>query len=220
MPFGYPVFLELAGRRVVVVGDDAVRAGKVEGVLAAGADDVLVVAAAPAARLDELDQIDGVEIERRAWRAADLNGAFLCVASVHDGGVAAAIAREARARSVLVNVMDDVEHCDWAAPSVVRRGELVLAISTGGASPALSKQLGKELSEMFGEEWSEVVHVLREVRTATRSALPDLGDRARRWSDALDVDEATALVGEGRADELSARLTARLLGLPSTDPRP
>jgi precorrin-2 dehydrogenase/sirohydrochlorin ferrochelatase len=211
MPFGYPVMLELAGRRCVVIGDDAVRERKVDGLLAAGADDVLVVATAPGARLDELETIDGVAVERRGWKADDLNGAFLVVAASRDAGERDAIAREARCRRALVNVMDDIPNCDWSAPSIVRRGELVLAIATGGASPALAKKLRAQLSAVYGEEWSEVLAVLRAVRTETMPSLPDFSTRARRWADALDLDEAAALVREGRNDELAARLRERLL---------
>jgi precorrin-2 dehydrogenase/sirohydrochlorin ferrochelatase len=211
MPFGYPVMLELAGRRAVVIGGDAVREGKVEGLLAAGADDVLVVADGPVARLDELEVVDGVTVARRGWRSEDLNGAFLCVAASRDADDRAAIAREARARRVLVNVMDDIPACDWAAPALVRRGELVLAISTGGASPALAKRLRMQLAEAFGEEWSEVLAVLRAVREETLPLLPDFTTRARLWSEALDVEEAAALVRNGRADELAVRLRSRLL---------
>ena len=143
--------------------------------------------------------------------ADDLNGAFLVVAASREAGERAAIAREARCRRALVNVMDDIPNCDWSAPSVVRRGELVLAIATGGASPALAKRLRAELSACFGEEWSEVLSVLREVRAETMPSLPDFTTRARRWADALDLDEATALVRDGRADELATRLRYRLL---------
>ena len=81
MPFGYPVMLEVAGRRCVVIGSGAVREGKVEGLLAAGAADVLVVSTGPRAHLDELERIDGVAVERRPWRADDLNGAWVVVAA-------------------------------------------------------------------------------------------------------------------------------------------
>jgi precorrin-2 dehydrogenase / sirohydrochlorin ferrochelatase len=211
MAFAYPVMLELAGRRCVVIGDGAVREHKVEGLVASGADDVLVVATGPAAHLDDLEGLDGVGVERRPWSADDLNGAFVVVASSRDAGERDAIAREARCRRVLVNVMDDIPNCDWSAPSVVRRGELVLAIATGGASPALAKKLREHLSESYGEEWSEVLAVLRAVRAETMPSLPDLSMRARRWHDALDLDEAAALVREGRSDELAVRLRARLL---------
>ena len=210
MPFGYPVMLELSGRRCVVIGADAVREGKVEAMIGAGADDVLVVSPVPAARLDELERVDGVVVKRRAWRADDLNGAFLVVAASREAGERDAIAREARCRRALVNVMDDIPNCDWSAPSVVRRGELVLAIATGGASPALAKKLRAELSASFGEEWSEVLAVLRTVRAETTPSLPDFATRARRWADALDLGEAAALIRDGRADELAARLRDRL----------
>ena len=191
MPFGYPVMLELAGRRVVVIGDDAVREGKVDALVAGGADDILVLS---------------------TWEPSDLDGAFLCVAASRDPEERHAIARACRDRGVLVNVMDDVANCDWAAPAVVRRGDLVMTVSTGGASPALAKKLRRDLEARFGEEWSEVLRVLRAVREETIPLLPDFTTRAARWADALDVDEAAALVGDGRADELADRLRERLLG--------
>jgi precorrin-2 dehydrogenase/sirohydrochlorin ferrochelatase len=111
----------------------------------------------------------------------------------------------------LVNVVDDVAWCDWAAPAVVRRGELLFAIGTGGTSPALSKKLRERLEAEFGPEWAEVLRVLREVREETLPLLPDLRDRSRRWQAALDPDEAADLIRAGGADELRTRLLARLL---------
>jgi siroheme synthase-like protein len=211
MAFGYPVMLEVAGRRCVVIGDGAVREGKVEGLLAAGADDVLVVATGPARHLEELASLEGVTVERRSWRPIDMNGAFLVVASSVDAGERAAVAREARARRALVNVIDDIPNCDYAAPAIVRRGELLLAIGTGGASPALARKLRERFQTEFGPEWSEVLTVLHEVREETLPLLPNLRVRAERWRRALDADEAATLVREGRADELRARLRARLV---------
>lgn len=211
MPFGYPVMLEVAGRRCVVIGSGAVREGKVEGLLAAGAADVLVVSTGPGAHLDELERIDGVAVERRPWRADDLNGAWVVVAASPEPGERDAIAREARARRALVNVMDDIPNCDWSAPSIVRRGDLVLAIATGGASPALAKKLRLQLESEFGEGWSEILTILRAVREETLPLMPDLAIRATRWSEALDLEETAAMVREGRGDELAARLRQRLL---------
>jgi precorrin-2 dehydrogenase/sirohydrochlorin ferrochelatase len=212
MPFAFPVLVELAGRRCVVIGELPVREGKVEALLAGGATDVLVVAEEPARRLEDLDVLESVRVERRAWLPSDLDGAFLAI--VHDPNQAArdVLGEAARARGVLVNVVDDVANCDWAMPSIVRRGELLLAIGTGGASPALAKSLRHRLEDGYGPEWSEIVRVLREVREETAPAIPDLAERSRRWSRALDVDEAVALVREGRAEELRERLRSRLLG--------
>ena len=157
MPFGYPVMLQLDGRRAVVIGEGAVRERKPEGLLAGGAAEVLVVATTPAAHLDELEALDRVRVERRPWRPEDLDGAAICVAWSARPEVRDAIASAARERGVWVNVMDDVPNCDFAAPAVVRRGELILAIGTGGASPALARRLREELGERFGEHWAEIV---------------------------------------------------------------
>jgi precorrin-2 dehydrogenase / sirohydrochlorin ferrochelatase len=191
MPFGYPVFLELDGRRAVVIGSLALREGKADRLRAAGA----TVAA----------------FDDGEWAPEDLDGAFVCVASSRDPDERDRIARAARARGVLVNVMDDVPNCDFAAPAVVRRGDLVLAISTGGRSPALARRLREALEARFGPEWAEVLAVLRDVREETLPALGDLRTRSRRWAAALDLDEAEALVGAGRPDELRRRLLERLL---------
>lgn len=191
MAFAYPVFLELAGKRAVVIGRSAVAEGKDEALRQAGAHvDVFA---------------------DRAWNPAVLDGAVVCVASSDDPAERDRIARACRERGVLVNVMDDVPNCDFAAPAVVRRGDLVVAISTGGRSPAVARKVREDLERRFGEEWGEILRVVGEVRAATTSALPDLGTRARRWRDALDLDEAAALVRAGRADELRRQLTERVL---------
>ncbi len=208
MSFGYPVMLELAGRRCVVIGMQAIREGKAEGLLAAGANDVVVVE--PSVD-DRFEGVTEVRVERRAWRPDDLDGAFLAVASSDEAATRAVIAREARARGVLVNVIDDIPQCDWAAPAVVRRGDLVLAIGTGGVSPAVARLIRERLQEEFGAEWGELLRVVGEVRRETLPALPDFAVRARRWHDALDLDEAADLVHQGRGDELHTRLRERLL---------
>src|SRR5262249_49678433 len=127
--FGYPVSLDLTGRRAVVIGDEAVRQGKVQALADAGAE-VAVVG-------------------EREWRPQDLDGAFVCVASSAEPTTRAWVHRAARDRGVLVNVMDDPIHCDFAAPAVVRRGELTIAISTGGRSPALARRLREDLEVRF-----------------------------------------------------------------------
>ena len=208
MSFGYPVMLELAGRRCVVIGAQAIREGKVEGLLAGGADDVLVL---EPTLDDRFDGVAGVVVQRRAWRPGDLDGAFLVVASSDEAATRAAIAREARAGGSLVNVVDDIPRCDWAAPAVIRRGDLVLAIGTGGVSPAVARQVRERLQSEFGAEWAEVLRIVGEVRRETLPSLPDLRERAQRWQKALDLDEAAGLVRDGRGDELRARLLERLL---------
>lgn len=192
MAFAYPVFLELKGKRAVVIGSLAVEEGKDDALRSAGAE---------------------VEVYANgAWTPEDLDGASICVASSSDAGERNAIARAARDRGVLVNVMDDVPNCDFAAPAIVRRGDLVLAISTGGASPAVARKVREQLERRYGADWAETLSVIAEVRRETLPALGDLGVRAERWREALDLDEAVELVRTGRSDELRRTLIERLLG--------
>lgn len=191
MPFAYPVLLELSGRRAVVIGSLALHERKDVALRDAGAE---------------------VEVFANGrWRPEDLDTAFVCVASSDDPAERDAIAGAARDRGVLVNVMDDVPNCDFAAPAVVRRGDLLIAIGSGGRSPALARKVREDLEERYGEEWAEVLEVVGAVREETLEALPDLSVRARRWRRALDLDEAAALVRAGLPDELRRRLLGRLL---------
>jgi siroheme synthase-like protein len=211
MAFGYPVLLELAGRRAVVIGEFAVDAGKVEGLLVAGAE-VTVIAKGPEATLARLEEDPRVTVHRRGYAGpADLSGAVLCVAHASEPSVRTAIAADARAAGVLVNVMDDVPNCDFAAPAIVRRGDLVVAIGTGGRAPALASRLRADLGERFGPEWAELLDLVGRVRTATLPHLPDFEDRSRRWRSALDVEELERLVRAGQGELAATRLRDRLL---------
>lgn len=192
MAFGYPVFLELSGKRAVVIGSLARSERKDQALREAGA--IVDVFA------------------NGAWTPADLEGATICVASSSDPGERAAIARAARRRNVLVNVMDDVPNCDFAAPAVVRRGDLVLAVATGGRAPAVARKVREDLEVRYGADWVETLAVIAEVRRETLPALKDLALRARRWRVALDLDEAVSLVRAGRSGELRDRLFERLVG--------
>jgi siroheme synthase-like protein len=174
------------------------------------------VATGPAPAVAALDSDPRVTIARRGWHPSDLDGAAICVAASADPATRAAVHREAHARGVLVNVMDDVEHCDFAAPAVVRRGDLLIAISTGGRSPALARRLREELEARFGDEWAVALDLLAEVRGETLDRLPDLHERARRWHQALDLDELEFLISGGRYDDAKQALLGRLVGETTT----
>ena len=159
----FPAFLKLAGRRCLVVGAGPVAEEKIEGLLRAGAE-VRVVAPEATRRIRELARKRKIRWDERVFRAPDLGGALLAVAATSSPSLHAQIYRLAQRRGVLCNVVDDPEHCDFYYGSVVRRGELQIAISTGGHSPALAQRLRKEMEKKFGAEYKEWLKELGKIR--------------------------------------------------------
>jgi uroporphyrin-III C-methyltransferase/precorrin-2 dehydrogenase/sirohydrochlorin ferrochelatase len=213
--FGYPVSLDLEGRRCVVVGGGTVAEHKVQGLLDAGAA-VTVVAAEFTPALRELAARGELELLHRPYARGDLAGAFLTIAATDNGAVNAEVFAEASERKVLCNAVDDVRYCHFAAPSIVRRGDLTISVSTGGKAPALAKRLRQTLAAQFGDEWGVLVEVLAHARAAalegsggTRDV--DFATWAQRWAVALDGDLA-GMVREGRAGEVAEIVRSALAG--------
>jgi siroheme synthase-like protein len=151
----YPIFLDLSGRRCVVVGGGEVANRKARKLLQARAR-VVVISPEIGAELESV----AVEVHRRPYRAGDLEGAFLAFAATGSREVNAAVAREARERGIQVNVADRPSDGDFALPSTLRRGRLQVAVSTGGASPALARKIKDELERVFDPAWAGVVEEL------------------------------------------------------------
>jgi precorrin-2 dehydrogenase/sirohydrochlorin ferrochelatase len=169
----YPVFLSLAGRKAVVVGGGRVAERKVLSLLDADAD-VTVVSPALTPRL--LKEKTGGRIAHiaRAYRTGDARGAFLVVAATESADVNTKVAGDATS---LVNVVDVPSLCSFIAPSIVKRGPLQLAISTGGVSPALAKSIRRELEKIYGPEFPPYLRFLRRLRT---EALKKIGPGKKR----------------------------------------
>ncbi len=151
----YPIFLDLSGRRCVVVGGGNVANRKARKLLQARAR-VVVISPEVGAELENV----AVEIHRRPYKEGDLEGACLAFAATNSREVNAAVVREAKGRGVLVNVADKPSEGDFALPSTLRRGRLQVAVSTGGASPTLARRIKDELEEVFGPEWAGIVEEL------------------------------------------------------------
>src|SRR5579875_3586411 len=162
----FPMFLKLTARPCVVVGAGAIAEGKIESLLAAEAR-VRVIAPEASVRVREWAEGGDVIWDRREYAEGDLAGAFLVVAATATAEVNRAVFREAAERGVLCNAVDDPPFCDFYFPSVVRRGELQIAISTAGESPALAQRLRKEINAALpldtGEWLQEWGRLRREV---------------------------------------------------------
>ena len=207
MPFRYPVALELSGRRCVVTGGGRAAEGKARALLEAEADVVVIAARVSDGLADLVRRREVTHIARR-YQRGDLAGAFLVIAADSDRALRAAVFAEAEAERVLCNAVDDVEHCHFAIPSIVRRGELLMAISTGGRAPALAKRLRRRLSAQFGWQWEALVDVLGDVRAETLpTRTVDFSTWAARWNEILDrEEELLELLEEGRIEEVRARV--------------
>lgn len=202
----YPVFLDLTNRPCLVVGGGPVAEGKVEGLLAAGAR-VTVVSPAVTARLQAWAADGRLRHLSREYRAPDLEGHQVAFVATDDPGVSGAVADEGRARGIWVNAADEPARCDFILPSIIRRGRLVVAVSTGGASPAAARAIREELEAYLTEEHAMLVELAADVRRDFRrrgvSADPS------RWRGALD-GQLRRLVADKRYRQARRRLARSL----------
>lgn len=155
----YPVLLQLHGRPCVVIGGGPVGLRKARGLLEAGA----VVRLVDPAPSPEAVSVPGLTLVRRPYRPADLDGACLVFAAA-DRTTNAAVTRESLRRGVPVNVADAPEEGDFTLPALLRRGELTVAVSTGGQSPALAALVRAQLEAAFGPEWATVLEIAGALR--------------------------------------------------------
>jgi len=155
----YPLFMDVSGGRCVIVGGGGVASRKARGLLESGAR-VVVVSPEVAPEIEAMD----VTIERRPYRPGDLAGAALAFAATDRRAVNAAVAREAKENGIPVNVADRPAEGDFALPSVLRRGGLQVAVSTGGASPTLAREIRNAMEPSFAAEWAAIVERFRAAR--------------------------------------------------------
>ena len=202
----YPVALDLRDRPCLVVGGGSVAEGKVEGLLDAGAR-VTVVSPALTERLASWATEGRIAHRPREYAISDLDGHHLAFSATDRREVTEVVAADARRRGVWVNAADDPKYCDFLLPSVLRRGRLQVAVSTGGASPALAARVRRDLESYFTPEYEDLVELAAEVRRELRAG----GRRADGafWREALDAD-LRRLLAEGRRGDAKARLLDRL----------
>jgi precorrin-2 dehydrogenase/sirohydrochlorin ferrochelatase len=159
----YPVCLDVSGRRCVVIGGGEVADRKARRLIDCGAE-VLVVSESLSAGLQALKS-DGRLSHIQAGYSRDLiEGAFLVIGATDRAEINEAVSRDAKRQGVLVNIVDDPERCNFILPSLHRRGDLMIAVSTGGKSPALAKKLRKEMARQFGPEYETLLRIMGQIR--------------------------------------------------------
>lgn len=166
-----PVFLRLERRPVLVVGAGTVALAKIESLRNTGAV-VTVVAPLATPQIREWAAAGALVWHERVFTPADLDGAFVVIAATNDSAVNHAIYEEALRRNVLCNAVDDPPNCDFYFGSVVTRGDLQVAISTAGESPALAQRLRREIDEQLPQDLGPWLHELGAMRREVRAAVP------------------------------------------------
>ena len=206
----YPVLLDLEGRRCVMVGGGIIAGRRVDGLLTAGAR-VTVISPRLTRTLAARAAEGRIDHEAREYRDGDLDGADLAFVATDAGEVNAAVAREARARGVWINAADDPARCTFILPALVRRGDLTVAIATGGSSPALARAIREELETYLTDDYATLAAIAAEARREVRAAGRPV--TADAWRRALGPEVRRLIVERGR-DDAKQRLL-ELLGVDS-----
>jgi uroporphyrin-III C-methyltransferase/precorrin-2 dehydrogenase/sirohydrochlorin ferrochelatase len=210
-PALFPVFLRLSGERVLVVGGGDAAVAKIRLLLACGGE-IHAVAVAPCDDLRALADDGALTLHARPFEPADLRGARLCIAALDDP---AEVVEAARAAGVLVNTVDRPALSDFIVPAIVDRAPITVAISTGGAAPALARDLRSRVEAAIPPGYSAIAALCRDWRGRVTKALPEAHARRRFWDAVIDGPEAAAaLDGDRRAAErlIGARLNAMRQG--------
>lgn len=159
----YPINLNITAKRCLVIGGGKVAARKLRSLVECGAE-IVVISPEICQEVTELVLTGKVYHQKRGYEKGDLRGAFLCIAATDNRDIQEQVKEEARQERILLNSIDDQQACDFQVPSKIRRGDLLLTISTGGGSPALSKTLRQKLEVEFGEEYGLLVRLLSLIR--------------------------------------------------------
>ena len=156
----YPIFVDLREKPVVVVGGGMIAYRKIESLLAAGAK---VKVIAPEI-IEEISMMRDVEIAKRAYESGDLHDAALVIAATDDKSTNMAVSEDALAMRIFCNVADKPSLCSFIVPSIIEKGPIKIAISTGGVSPALSRKMRREIGGYIGDEFATLAMIMGKIR--------------------------------------------------------
>jgi precorrin-2 dehydrogenase/sirohydrochlorin ferrochelatase len=197
----YPVYIQMREQPCVVIGGGKIAEGKVEGLLTAQAK-VTVVSPNLTPHLHDLAQKMQITYLARTYQPGDLTGAFMVICATDQAEINHQVWQEATANQQLVNVVDDTPRCNFIAPSILRKGDLTIAISTSGKAPALAVRLKERLQRQIGPEYERFLELAGELREPLARHVPDFEKRKALWYELVDSEILDALA---RGDEPSAR---------------
>ncbi len=159
----YPINLDVQGRECLVVGGGAVGTRKVRMLLKCGAR-VMVISPNLTKELKDLSEQGAIDVEKRDYHSSDLNGLFLVIGATSNDSINRKISADAEKLNILCNIADLPDACNFILPAIVERGDLTIAISTSGSSPAFAKKLRKDIEKQFGEEYALFLKLMGSIR--------------------------------------------------------
>jgi precorrin-2 dehydrogenase / sirohydrochlorin ferrochelatase len=198
----YPIFLDLKDKPVLVVGGGAIAQDKIEKLLAAGAR-VEIVSPEINEYLARLVEAGALQYTAREFAASDLDGKYLVVSATDQKTVNEEVSRLAATRGLLCNVVDRPALCNFIVPALVTRGDLQIAISTGGKSPSVAQKVKKEIEDLIGDEYAELLEIAAEYRRQVHLSVPDYARRRALMRKFID-SEILDLIRAGRTGEIDA----------------
>ncbi|HXX81898.1 MAG TPA: bifunctional precorrin-2 dehydrogenase/sirohydrochlorin ferrochelatase [Thermodesulfovibrionales bacterium] len=173
----FPAFLDITEKKCVVIGGGRVAERKCLALIRAGAR-VVVISPQLTHRLESLKRKGLIRQIARHYRRGDMRSAFVAIAATDSREINLKVVADAAKHRVLLNVVDNPPLCNFIVPSVLRRGPLTIAISTGGVSPAMARTIRKNLEGLYGTELSKYLRLLNTIRTKAMQDIPDKRKRA------------------------------------------
>ena len=183
----YPIYVQLNEQPCVVIGGGKIAEGKVDGLLAANAK-VKIISPELTPHLNDLVNQNQVEYTARHYQVGDLTGAFMVICATDQTEINHQVWQEASANQQLVNVVDDTPRCNFIAPAILRKGDLNIAISTGGKAPALAVRLKERLQKEIGPQYERFLELSGKLREPLAQHIPDFETRKKLWYELVDSD--------------------------------
>lgn len=205
----YPISLNVRGRKCVVIGGGQVALRKVRTLLEHGAN-VEVISPELCAGLGQLADKDSIHVLNRVYQEGDLTGAFITITATDDSSVNQQVIGEARRKAVMINVVDDADNSDFIAPSYLQRGDITIAVSTAGRSPALARKIRTVLEKEFTDEYAALAQLVSEVRDELKHQGIQVDGEG--WQQALQLDSLIELLRQGETEKARSTLISNLTG--------
>lgn len=199
----YPAFINVKGRKCIVVGGGEVALRKVRMLLEQGGS-VKVISPALCPELKDLAGNREIDLLQKDYQVGDLQDAFLAFAATDDPDINREMVLEASEKGVLINVADQPQECNFIVPSYFRRGSITIAISTSGKSPALARKIRTRLEKIIGDEYAELAIIISQVRSDIKRQKIKVDGSA--WEEALDLDSLIELIRKGESQKAKTLL--------------